>query len=507
MILLLKGVHTLASSRLRLEPWSELSWTRWGFALALVSIAAFLELWLPWHRGQYLPSSYFLPEYGWRSRVPLPASWPTVVAEAACYVQLGWWFWVGWTMGERRRLWWPIIGSQAIDLALVVITLAMAVWGRDLMMGHGSPALGVMPRHLARWGVDAIALGLMGEMCLLIGWGMAFLVRGTRPQKRTLIGVWWFLGIALAARLCHNAWVPIVYQQMDRAGVLPPNAPSAFIPFISPSAPMFLGICSVTVVLLGWWLVKPELGVGVWRQNFSFLLGAWCIFMAGFWLHLRPTDVYAAQHQVGITGSAVALSMVDATLMIVPTFFLCGLLGPSLPERRGRMRTLSALSVGIGVGLVVVAVVSGLFTVLAEGHWPYGAQGQQAAWIGAVYALIAVESLMVAQWALGLLANPIVAACPKRWQRRGVAGLGFFVDLLAISVVQQWWIPFFRQVNWVTEINGLTLGGVDIIAVPVVTLAKYVVFAGIVVAVLVVSTTRSSRPALVPKAAAGPSLE
>ena len=85
--------------------------------------------------------------------------------------------------------------------------------------------------------------------------------------------------------------------------------------------------------------------------------------------------------------------------------------------------------------------------------------------------------------------------------------MGFFVDLLAISVVQQWWLPFFRQVNWVTEINGLTLGGVDIIAVPVVTLAKYVVFAGIVVAVLVVSTTRSSRPALVPKAAAGPSLE
>ena len=113
--------------------WSEFSWTRWGFVLAVVGVASVLEIWVAWHRSQYLPSSYFLPEYGWHSTVSWIASWPTVVGEAGCYVQLGW-FWVGWAMRGRRRWpdWWALAGSLAFDLAAGLGILASSSWRSGL---------------------------------------------------------------------------------------------------------------------------------------------------------------------------------------------------------------------------------------------------------------------------------------------------------------------------------------------------------------------------------------
>ena len=49
--------------------------------------------------------------------------------------------------------------------------------------------------------------------------------------------------------------------------------------------------------------------------------------------HLRPSYLYAAHHG-GVSGSGVALSMVDAVLRLVPTLFLVGLFGPSAAQRK-----------------------------------------------------------------------------------------------------------------------------------------------------------------------------
>jgi len=471
--------------------WSEFSWTRWGFVLAFVGIATALEVWIEWHRTQYLPSSYFLLEYGWHSTVPWAASLPTVVGEAACYVQLGW-FWVGLTMVHRRRWadWLALMGSLAVDLAIVLVLLPLAVWGRHLATSGGaSLPLAAMTRHLGRWLVAIMVVGMIGAGFLLLGQRVAPSLRGSSVRQRTVFGIAWVLGIALTARLYHNGWVPILYSQMKQAGILPPNAPSAFVPFVSLSVPMDLMGCLVVVALLGWWLLNtPSKGAGLrpWpgKRVLGFVLGAWGVLTVGFWWHLRSSSLYAANHG-GVSGSGVALSMVDAVLMLVPTLFLVGLFGPSSAQRNHRIHALTAVAIRFGAGLVILGVLSGVLTDLALGHWPYGSEGQQAAWIGAVYALFAIESLAVAALGLGLIMQPLIAPYRRVWQRCYGAGLGFAVALLLVPALQWWWLPFFTQVDRVTGISDL--GGPDVVALPVATLLKYVGSALLVAVVLVLA--------------------
>lgn len=487
--------------------WSAFSWTRWGFVLVFVGIVTALEVWMEWHRTQYLPSSYFLPEFGWHSTVPWADSWPTVVGEAACYVQLGW-FWVGLTMVPRQRMrwadWCALMGSLVVDVAIVLVLLALAVWGRQLATSGGaSPPLAAMTRHLERWLVDIMAVGMIGAGFLLLGQGVAPLLRASSVRQRMVIGLAWVLGIALTARLDHNGWVPILYSQMKQAGILPPHAPSAFVPFVSLSAPVELMGCLVVVALLGWWLLTPPSkgdGLRPWpgRRVLGFVLGAWGVLTVGFWWHLRPSYLYAAHHG-GVSGSGVALSMVDAVLMLVPTLFLVGLFGPSAAQRKPRIHALTAVAIRFGAGLVILGVLSGVLTDLALGHWPYGSEGQQAAWIGAVYGLAAVESLAVAAFGLGLIVQPVIAPYRRVWQRCCGAGLGFAVALLLVPALQWWWFPFFTQVDRVTGISDL--GGPDVVAVPVATLLKYVGSALLVAAVLVLAPSGPDQTDAEPMAA------
>jgi len=307
----------------------------------------------------------------------------------------------------------------------------------------------------------------------------------------------------LIARVYHNEWVPILYGQMHQAGILPPNAPPTFVAFVSLAVPMYLMGCLVVVALLGWWLLTPPSRVvGLrplpGRRVLGFVLGAWGVFTVGFWWHLRPSYLYAAHHG-GISGSGVALSMVDAVLMLVPTLFLVGLLGPSSAQRLPRIHALTAVAIRFGAGLVILGVMIGVLTDLALGHWPYGSDGQQAAWVGAVYALFAVESLAMAALGLGLIVQSLLAPYRRVWQRCYVAGLGFAGALLLVPALQWWWLPFFTQVDRVTGISDL--GGPDVVAVSAATLLKYVGSALLVAAALVLTPIGPAQTVAEPMAA------
>ena len=82
--------------------------------------------------------------------------------------------------------------------------------------------------------------------------------------------------------------------------------------------------------------------------------------------------------------------------------------------------------------------------------------------------------------------QPLIASDRYEQPRCYVAGLGFAVALLLIPALQWWWLPFFTQVDQVTELIGLP-GGPDILAVPLATLLKYLGGALLVVTVLALS--------------------
>lgn len=99
----------------------------------------------------------------------------------------------------------------------------------------------------------------------------------------------------------------------------------------------------------------------------------------------------------------------------------------------------------------------------------------------------------VGAFGLGLLARPVTAAFSPAWQRWCVAGSGYGLALLVVAVFPQGWRPFFTEVDWVTEITPLTLGGPDVVAVRAATLVTYVAFAAVVAAAVVFQAGRPTR--------------
>ena len=73
----------MANARVGSSAWSELAWTRWGFSLAFIVMAAVVWALAGLHRTQFAPSTYFLPEYSLHSTTPWVASWPAAFSEAA----------------------------------------------------------------------------------------------------------------------------------------------------------------------------------------------------------------------------------------------------------------------------------------------------------------------------------------------------------------------------------------------------------------------------------------